>query len=491
MILRLITFAIISFTSLPNSGKEILTSAEMHHDLAVLHSTLINLHPGLYRYNTSRQIENYFNDASRYCDNDRSEASFYLLLSKLTALIKCGHTYLNPLNLDDSISGRILPQTVVPFFFKVLNNKMIVTHSVIPEQHVKTGDEILSINGVTIKRIIDSLILVSRADGRNALGKKINNINETPDEADNKSLFDIYYPLFFPTKSNEYTIKFKPAGSSQILNTKIEFITFSKRTLLFESIYGKVPKAELTWRYRKVNSSTAYMKFGTFAFWNSKFNTKNFIDSIFNDLRTHHSIKNLVIDIRGNEGGDNSGSYILKYISKEQILCDTSSRSCYRFLKIPDSLQKYLTTWDRSFKQPKDPNNYKLNELGLYQEINKKYPCETSSDPSYKFSGHVILLTDAKNSSAGYEMARDFKQYHLGEIIGETTGGTKQGINGGEFLFLTLPNSKFEIDIPLIFNYYPNEPDEGIKPDHFVSTTQKDIMINRDAQLDKAIQLLK
>ncbi len=76
------------------------------------------------------------------------------------------------------------------------------------------------------------------------------------------------------------------------------------------------------------------MKFGTFAFWNSEFNAKKYVDSIFNDLAKRHTVQNLIIDIRNNEGGDNTGDHILSYITSKELGCDDPDRVCYRYLTI-------------------------------------------------------------------------------------------------------------------------------------------------------------
>jgi C-terminal processing protease CtpA/Prc len=260
---------------------------------------------------------------------------------------------------------------------------------------------------------------------------------------------------------------------------------------MYEKSFGKIPVAEKTWEYKLLNEQTAYMKFGTFAFWNSNFNEINFVDSVFNDLAKRPAINNLIIDIRNNEGGDNTGDYILSYITSKEIGCDDPDRVCYRYLTIPDSLLSYLSTWDNSFKKPKDPTKYTLNEIGLYELKNNGQPCDYIKPKANGFIGNVYLLTNAKNSSAGYEMARNFRVAQLGKIVGETTGGSQQGINGGEFFFLTLPNSKFEIDLPLIYAYHAQKEDVGIKPDYEVNSTQKDISKGKDSQLKFVMTLIK
>lgn len=481
------------------SGYRILTPEQMQHDLAVLKSAWTNLHPGLYRYNTPGQIDTYFSNLIGQCRTPMDERKFYVLLAQLAEKIKCGHTYLNPLNLDAATQKRILPQRVIPVFFEVVDEKrLIITHNVSGIDAMTRGDEIKAINGIPARRIIEYLLTVSRSDGNNAMGKKLNNINETPDEADAYSLFDIFFPLFFPSDPSEMTLTISEkkaavglgvAIGKDVRDVVVYPVTLNERMMLYTKQFGKVPSGELSWSYRMIDRQTAYMKFGTFAFWNSTFDAKRYVDSIFLDLSGRPEIQNLVIDIRNNEGGDNTGDYILSYITNKEIGCDDADRACYRYLNIPDSLLPYLDTWDNSFKKPKDPQQFTLNELGLY-ERNAIAPCDSIQPKPNAFTGKKYLLTNAKNSSAGYEMARNFRTAKLGTIIGETTGGSQQGINGGEFFFLTLPNSKFEIDVPLIYNYHADKEDKGIVPDREVKTTQKDIDKNRDAQLNYALEVI-
>jgi len=394
--------------------------------------------------------------------------------------------------MDSTTQNRILPKNIIPFFFEVVSNgKLVITYNLSENKLINKGDEIVAINGISAKTIIDSLLTVSRSDGRNSIGKKLNNINETPDEADAYSLFDIYFPLFFPSNTETFKLTTKKLASKSTKNNIIGSISFETRISNYEKSFGKIPVAEKTWDYKILNEQTAYMKFGTFAFWNSEFNSIKFVDSIFNDLSKRPTVKNLIIDIRNNEGGDNTGDYILSYITTKKIGCDDLNRVCYRYLVIPDSLLTHLSTWDDSFKKPKDPTKFTLNEIGLYELKNNGQPCDYINPKLNGFRGNLYLLTNAKNSSAGYEMARDFRVAQLGKIVGETTGGSQQGINGGEFFFLTLPNSKFEIDLPLIYAYHANKEDIGIKPDYEVNSTQKDINKGKDNQLEFVLKLIR
>ena len=469
-----------------------LSPTAMRADLHVLYDDAwTTLHPGLYRYNTPEQITGYFETLKRQCALPLPEKKFYLLLSQLAQKVKCGHTYLNPLNLDSATAIRLLPDKVIPVFFSILNKRqMVITKTLGTKTELRTGDEILAINGIPVRRIMDSLLTVSRSDGNHSQGKKYNNINETPDEATGYSLFDIYFPLFFKI-TTPWQLTVKAYRSHQIHIYQLMPLSFKDRTAAYVQLYGPVPSGERSWAYQHLTTQTAYLKCGTFAFWNSLFNEKHYVDSVFNDLNNHPEIKNIIVDIRNNEGGDNTGSYILSYLTDRKLGCDDHDHPCYRFLTVPDTLLPYLHTWDNSFKAPKNPADFFTNHLGLHERIIKEGDCAYIEPQAKRFKGKLYLLINAKNSSAGYEMARNVKINKLGTLIGETTGGSQQGINGGEFFFLTLPKSKLEIDLPLIFNYHPNKPDEGIIPDVEILTRQGDVAKNIDAQLNFVLSQIK
>ncbi len=101
------------------------------------------------------------------------------------------------------------------------------------------------------------------------------------------------------------------------------------------------------------------------------------------------------------------------------------------------------------------------------------------------------MITDAANSSATFGFAEAVKTNALATLVGETTGGSRRGINGGAFFFLTLPGSGIEIDIPLIgaFPATP-QPDAGIEPDAPVVTTAADIAAGRDPVREAALKRL-
>ena len=113
--------------------------------------------------------------------------------------------------------------------------------------------------------------------------------------------------------------------------------------------------------------------------------------------------------------------------------------------------------------------------------------------PSGKlFHGKVFVLIDASNSSATFQFAQNIQSHHLGTLVGQPTGGSQRGFNGGAFFFVRLPHSGIEMDLPLIgtFPLVP-APDAGVTPDILVMPTAADVAAGYDAELAAATHAIR
>lgn len=481
-----------------SKGQEISRTfypSQLKEEIDVLKEALTTLHPGLYRYNTKQQIETLFSDLYNKAKKPLNEKDFYLLLAKFTAKIGCGHTYLNPLNLEENIPAFYMPKKVLPFCFALIDRKFIITHNLSKDTNLVKGTEISKINGIPVTQIIDSLLQVSRADGKNALGKKLSNIELVPEQVGKYNLIDIFLPLFFKTINDEFIIEAKTIDN-RVFISKISGISTVQRAAIYRKRSGIIPKGENSLKITMLNDSTCYFKIGTFSFFGEGNPFTKTIDSLFSVLANNQRVKNLILDIRTNEGGSTDArNSLLKYIlPKNFIAKDYQERPFYSFLEVPKRLIPFLNTWDDSFFDPKPDSIYKKNEFGFYEdqsvdpERRKNFEDFALSPNSFK--GNIFLMTSPVNSSAAFEFAWVFKQYKAGTIIGTKTGGTKQGLNGGRFFFLRLPYTRIEIDLPFIYQAHIGQPDEGVSPDFNISPTQKGIYEGKDAQLDFVLQLI-
>jgi len=98
------------------------------------------------------------------------------------------------------------------------------------------------------------------------------------------------------------------------------------------------------------------------------------------------------------------------------------------------------------------------------------------------------VIVDANNSSATFQFAQVVQRNKLGTLVGQPTGGSQRGINGGAFFFLRLPKSQIEMDLPLIGSFPVSaQPDAGLTPDVLVTPALQDIINRRDVELARIL----
>lgn len=473
--------------------KKMLTIAGMKTDLAMMKTVWEQMHAGLYRYNTPEQINAFFADADKKTNNPLEQRVFYLLIAQLNNKINCGHTYLNYYNNNDVIKANLYSSNVVPFLFRPIADDFIITHDFSDAGLFNKGDIILSINNIPIKQIRDSLLTVTKADGLNGYNQRLYEMGIYPDdiETEHYCLFDIYFPMFFKADINEinYVIKVKtPAGV--IKEIACNGIDKSQRLITFENKYGPLPQKDATWTLKKLNETIALFTIGDFATYNWDFDYKIYLDSIFTMLKQEH-FTNLIIDIRNNEGGsDEARDEVLSYLIHNPVPALNEFRRLYRFISLPDSILPYLNTWDPAFLKTKF--GYLQTTDGYYALGQENMQIDAIMGKQNSFVGDVYLITDAGNTSSTFLMAKLIKYEELGKLVGEPTGGSQQGINGGEIVFFTLPYSKIEMDIPLIYQQlYGSLPDKGIQPNVLINTTREDIINGADPQVEWILNFIK
>jgi C-terminal processing protease CtpA/Prc len=215
------------------------------------------------------------------------------------------------------------------------------------------------------------------------------------------------------------------------------------------------------------------------------------------DQIVHDQAPSLIVDLRGNEGGLDCGDLILARLI-DRDLTQESSQSFARYTKVPEHLNKYLDTWDDTFRdvsayvEPAETPALVAQGGQQYYRQKGGQQAVTIAAKSPRYTGKVFVLVDAVCSSATFRFASIVKNERLGTLVGEPTGGNQRGINGGYFFFLRLPNSGIEMDVPLKANFPGTYvPDAGIEPDYFVPTTAESIRAGRDLVMEKVRELAR
>lgn len=474
----------------------ILSAQQLQADFTVFKKTLTAIHPGIYRYNSPENLQKEFADLELKLNRQLSESEFFILISQFLHKLKCGHTYANFYNQDEKLRERLFNrQTYLPFYFQIVDGKMIITANA-SSKKISLGSEITKINGIAVKEIIEKLLTVTKADGNSTLEHRLNSIGLSRNEAETYALFDWYFPLFFPLAEEIYTVEAIDFASKKETKFQVLAMTKAGRTAEIAKRYGASPTYDDGWKFEIQDNSAGYLKIDNSIPWRLKtIKFKEFLANAFSELRAKN-IKNLIIDLRGNGGGSmDIGFELARYLTKEKLPPYAESRRLVRNVSAQPDLLKNINTYSDDLKfalqNGVSANMFKKFDNQYFEIIGREnYPAVEPDENN--FQGQAFIIADSSNASATFQFLDYARKNKLAKIIGQTTGGNKQGTNGGNYFFLYLPNSRIELDIPVYFQA-PLHPqnDESIVPDILVKKDLNDIGNKFDRELETIKSLIK
>lgn len=457
-------------------------------DLSILGRAVPELHAGFDRYTNKKVFTDKVNEVIKNLPDLLTDAQAYLAVSEIMATLKCGHTYANFYNQSAVTHHLVFDRPdKLPFILQITDKQIFIVKNLSNLKGIEPGSEIQTINGVPAADIIAKLLTLVKADGDNN-GKRISDLQLTG--LGKYEAFDIYFPLLFPpSKGTTYTLQIMPFQKNSSVSADVITVNRAyRKQLLFKNFKLKDLPADSLLQFKIINEGkTAYLKLGTFVDYNLTLDWKKFLASAFKTI-DKKNIKSLVVDIRNNEGGTTGiPTELLTYITDKPVQIE-KSLSLVRYQKMKPIYTKMIDTWDKSAfdftsqTEPYQPGYYKLNDSG--NEFSDVKPKKKT------FKGDIVLLVNEANSSGTYYAARIAKFNKLATLIGTVTGGDGKGINAGVIGFMRLPNSKIEVDIPLIGTYYNEGKPGGIVPDIEVQEPALPFLYNKDYALNKAIEFL-
>ncbi len=470
-------------TGVPAEAAE--AAAALRADLPTLQRAYSLLHPGLYRYQTPEAFAAKIDALDGRLRHPCSLDDQYLALARLTASIRCGHTYGNFYNQSKFAQNTLFEGlNRLPFFFVWLGSRLVVTHNPMQVEGLQRGSEVLAIDGVSVAEIQARLLPYIRADGGNdAKRRKLLDVQGI----DSFETFDVFYNLLYPMMSSSFTLKVKSRPNADARLIKV--VAFDRQARLKASPQTNDITSAGYWSLDFPAPGVAVMTMPGWALYDAKWDWHARLDDMFETV-AERDTAGLVIDLRENEGGQDCGYDILARLIDQPMPVTNTYDRLVRYRSTPQDLRPFLDTWDHSFdtlgEQATDVGN---GFFALPSDADDKRGIEPKGP---RFKGRVAILSSAQNSSATFQFIDLMQRNGLARVYGETTGGNQRGINGGCFFFLRLRNSGLETDLPLIGQFPKTpKPDAGLAPDVFIAPSIEDIASGRDAVLERAVADLR
>ena len=359
--------------------------------------------------------------------------------------------------------GNLSVNRILPFKIFILNNKIYVRSY--ERDTSLNGEEIFSIDGVPAKTIIDSLKIFYPNDGRrDIIGFGL------------PALFNSLYAAFCHEADTFHIMTSK--GGFNLASVRKDEAPFGN--LVAYSWLGYT-NADPTY-CKQVNEDYGYFRFTDFAKEEDGHTIEDEFSQLITDLNSR-GIKNLVIDLRYNSGGDPyiAGRMATHFTTRplqifQRLILTSTRRVTYASYMVRNFAYRFRLAGTRVRGDHREKVKH---ERGL-QEYNPS--------PNH-FDGTVYVITGSMTGSAATMLCRYLQDLPNVHFVGtETEGGTNY-FCAHKHCELTLPNNGIYVTfgmqlVELEKGSSDSQKPHGIIPAHSPAYIIDDLMRARDLELE-------
>lgn len=414
---------------------KVFTAQTYKADLDQLGNTLLKVHPNALKFISKEAFWKTIEEKKALVTDQTTYAAFAWHCSEIIANVHCSHTGMGSFYVENDL---LPPALKFPLRTRWVNDQLFVVDPLNNGAQVKLKDEIWSINGVAVSKLLREVYQHIPSQGH---------IQTTKKHLFNRwSSCMIPYALGFP---ETYNIVLK-GGKDPIVLNKAE-------TLREPFVDPSIKRCETDLCLEMLeDGKTAMMTIATFNYypWSDLTVFTKFIDSSFNII-LQKGIQNLVIDVRFNGGGSQQSSiHLLRYLVDKPFIYYSNAQFEGKTAKIDG--EEVIAPFENRFK------------------------------------GKCYFMIDGNgNSTTGHFMSLA-KVLHLGTIVGEELG-SNQFCSAGQKI-CRLANTKLEYYVAN--NTHESTatslPDEvGILPDHTVVQSIEEYLNKVDAVKAYTLKLVQ
>lgn len=409
----------------------LLSREQARHDLDALVYTLSEVHPDMFHALSQDRFFKAVEQAATSLPDSLTTLELYRRAAPLVAMLGDGHTNLHfPFNDVFTETLRRLPLAVSVMPDYTLRVRYCI------DNLIPAGAEVLSVGGVPAREMLERMTAFEAGERDFFRLERVN--------GDFAALFQMLYA------ADAYDVAYRADGERTVRQVRLEATTteeIRKRTTRPQQAAG----ADYSYSILP-GGDVAVMDFRRFA---DAARMEAFADSMFTDLRAK-GIRRLVIDIRENGGGNSAvGDALLRYLSPRPFaqmskVVARVTPTTLRLTELADATPGwyYYDGEESSLIQPRTP------EEGHYD-------------------GEVYLLTSHHTFSSAASFAWAFKQFGMGTVVGEETGG--MNVCFGDVVSYRLPVSGLTCSISYkrFYQYGADDTDiHGTLPDVAASSAE-------------------
>jgi len=455
-------------------------------DYRLSRQILENMHPSLYWYTSRDSMNAYFDEGYAALKDSMTEMQFRTLLSYTFSKLGCGHTSVRSSKQYAQYIDTAR-RTQFPLVLKFWKDTMVLALNLNRRDSIlKRGMIIQSIDGRTAHQLTDTLFNYFVTDGYNLTGKYqylSTGLN-----------FSTWYKNIYGYAPS-FSIGYVDTGNA-VKETVIPLYDPRADTLrrLFPRrlIAGPEPRR----RRKEINnflsrnlhidsgSNTAFMTLNTFERGN---HLHRFFRQSFREL-DKKKVKNLVIDVRSNGGGDVINSTLLdRYIIDKKFKVADSLYALHRRSPYDKYIDKSLLYRSLMLVLTSKRSDGKFH-FG-YFERHYYRPKRV-----HHFDGQVYILIGGNSFSATTLFAGTLKGQKNVTLVGEETGGGYYGNTAWMIPDVTLPHTKLRFRLPrfrLVIDRSRVKDGRGVLPDVPSLPTADAIGRGLDFKTEKAKELIQ
>jgi hypothetical protein len=467
-----------------------LTREQALEDFNWLRFALEYVHPRLYKYDDKETVDSRFDSLRMQLIDEISGLDFLALVSRTNAAVRCGHLYTIP---QGQLVTEVLEKKVLPFHIKVLENKIYLFNDC-SNSSIPNGSQILSINGRNDREIFDAIIPGIASDGYiqtrkfRLMERYFYYLFQG---------FDLYYHLYVD-RSDVFIIEYIEYGTNRIKTVTIKGMTIDERQKLLTK---KFSIDEMQWfktpspKFKKdPKNDYALLTISRSFYKNLDPDYDSLLSSAFSQIK-NEGVKNLIIDLRNNEGGDERQQMeLMSYLYNKPFklyqniyLSHLDFRPLRKVIIERDSSSLLFNNDDEYMRRIND--NLWINNYEYSENLMLKQPKDNA------FTGKLYVLMNGISFSSAADLVSDISKVTEAIFIGEETGGTYEGPTGGDNIVIQLPNSKIMVrispNIQIGYMYQKHPIGRGVSPTHPINYTLKDVMEGRDLEMELTRTLIQ